>query len=195
MKKLILFVSIVLPMFLFAQNERAQLERDLDHFIVATNTANCQALMYYAPKMVFIGRTEAEFLFDCEHNRLDPMDFMKKTLQPRYIIDTLVISDGSKYAKARISTNVEVEFADTEEDTEYHSDSFYYRLVEAYCGQLLERPDVTNIKIDHESHRVYYTCHTNVLGLWEDGHWRFLKQEDTEALPPLEFLDPDILFQ
>lgn len=195
MRKLFLLLLFVVPFLSNAQWERAQLEKDLANFIVANNSADCNALIYYAPKLVFEGMTEAEFLFECDLHKINRIDFMKKTMSPRYIIDTLVISNGSKYAKIRIPNRVEIEFADAEEAVEYHSDSFYYRLVEAYCSEILDRPEIGEIQVDHENHIVYYKYMEPVLAMWEKDHWTFLPQQDPNALSPVDVLDPDILYQ
>ena len=173
MKKLIVFFLVAFPFIVLAQEEKAMLDKELRQFIVATNEMDCGTLLYYAPKLVFKDQTEAEFIFNCELNKLNRSEHVKKTMMPRFIIDTLVISRNSKYAKIRIPIEVEVRFTEADVIVEENHDTFHYDLMEAYCESIENRSDVRATFVDFEEQKVYYTCHKNVLGQWENNHWTF----------------------
>lgn len=195
MRKLFILLLAVFPLLTYSQPERAQLEKDIAKFILATNTMDCESLLYYAPRFVFVDQTEADFLRKCQNKRIEFTGIVQRTLSQDIVMDTLAISNGSQYAKFRIPAEVEMEFATDEEGDEFHDDTFYYQLLESYCDKLIDRSNIGEVVADHDAHKVYYSCTVSVLGLWEDGHWTFVEQKQSEKLPPLNVLDPDLLEQ
>ena len=66
--------------------------------------------------------------------------------------------------------------------------------MEAYCESIENRSDVRATFVDFEEQKVYYTCLKNVLGQWENNHWTFQLGEESNELPSLDDLEPEILY-